>query len=67
LNISYLIKLSIFESKDTYVFKIISLSFLQLIIDSIDQTHNGTYVCVASNQAGTLDVEVQVTVMGECH
>jgi hypothetical protein len=41
--------------------------FLQLIIDSIDQTHNGTYVCVASNQAGTLDVEVQVTVMGECH
>lgn len=29
----------------------------------MQQEHNGTYVCVASNPAGTLDVEVHVIVL----
>ena len=37
---------------------------MQLLIGSIEQSHNGTYVCVASNPAGTMGIEVKVTVLG---
>uniref|UniRef100_A0A915CRG5 Ig-like domain-containing protein n=1 Tax=Ditylenchus dipsaci TaxID=166011 RepID=A0A915CRG5_9BILA len=34
-----------------------------IIIDSLELAHNGTYLCVSSNKAGTLDIEVELSVL----
>jgi hypothetical protein len=37
---------------------------LQVTIDAAQLDHEGTYTCLAVNKAGTLDIDVQLVVLG---
>jgi len=35
-----------------------------MVIESAQLDHEGEYTCVATNKAGTLDIDVELTVLG---